>query len=80
MSPIEFLIYVNDLPAYIKSYRLGLTSADSWLGALGHADDFALLAEVIREAVSMLQVVDRYTNAKQLTLSASNTKILIVRT
>jgi Reverse transcriptase (RNA-dependent DNA polymerase) len=80
LSPIEFLIFLNDLPRYMRDeVRMGVHMNNIWVGMLMSADDICILASNKEELKNMLLAIEHYLNRLRLRLSPTKCKILVVR-
>ena len=79
LSPIEFLLFINDLPKYLQRSNIGLRFTRKWLGILIHADDIVLLAETQEELQKMLEATATYMDDKNVLLSTTKCEIMIIR-
>jgi len=81
LSPLEFLLFLNNLPGYLRDEKkLGVKVGDTWVGILMHADDICLLADNEAELQAMLAAVVEYLQRYRLRLSTDKCVVLVVET
>ena len=60
LSPILFTVYMDILFLKLKERRIGCFIGDMFFGAIGYADDTALLAPSLSALRQMLQICDEF--------------------
>ena len=60
LSPLLFSVYLDDLLVELRAMQLGCHIGGWWYGAMGYADDLALLAPNREVLQKMVRVCERY--------------------
>jgi len=76
LSPILFTIYLDDLLTGLKDLGVGCHWDGCFVGAVGYADDVALLAPSPSALRIMLHFCENFANMHSLTFNASKTQLI----
>jgi Reverse transcriptase (RNA-dependent DNA polymerase) len=80
LSPLEFILFLNNLPKLLQDSGLGVSIGKTYVGILMSADDISLIASSTQELKHMLRIVEIYLNKYRLRLSTPKCKLVIIRT
>lgn len=79
LSPVLFLIFINDLAEELKSLNFGVNYFGQKIPILMYADDVVILSESNDELQKMLDFVYTWCNKWQMAVNMEKTKIVCFR-
>jgi hypothetical protein len=77
LSPLLFLIFINDLLRELKESGMGVTASGIQVSNLAFADDIALLANTKEDLQAMLQIAERYARKWKFTFNTKKCKVMV---
>ena len=80
LSPILFTMYIDILLQRLKASKLGCHIGTAYGGALGYADDVALVAPTLAAVKSMLGICESFAKEYNLKFNASKSQLLLFET
>jgi exonuclease III len=76
MSPSLFIIYIDELLTRLKRSGLGCHIGNTYMGALGYADDLILLSPSRQAIMSMLRVCKEFACEYNVLFNSSKSKFI----
>ena len=77
LSPFLFTIYIDVLFTMLKDSGLGCHIGTNFMGAVGYADDIALIAPSVMSLKKMLHICDRFGGSYDVTFNVSKYQLII---
>ena len=77
LSPILFITYFNDMFKRLRHSQLGCHIGNTYVGALGYADDLTLLSPTLFGLKSMLQIADSFGNEYDIMFNVKKYQFLV---
>ena len=80
LSPTLFAIYISEIDEILeKAQTGGILLGRNRIKTLAYADDLVLLSREEYEMKEMMNVLEKFSNARKLTLNTNKTKIMIFK-
>ena len=76
LSPVLFIIYIDVLFTMLKDSGLGCHIGTNFMGAVGYADDIALIAPSVMSLKKMLHICDRFGGSYDVTFNVSKYQLI----
>ena len=76
LSPILFIIYIDNLIIQLRNLNIGCKIGNSFLGVFGYADDFTFLCPSLSGLKQMLNVCEDYAKEYTILFNASKSKLM----
>ena len=70
LSPILFIVYIDELIHRLQSSGIGCHVGKQYLGALGSADDLTLISSSVRSLNKMLLICKKFDDEYNVTFNA----------
>ena len=77
LSPILFVLYMDELFLKLKNAQLGCYIGTLFVGAIGYADDATIMAPTLTSINSMLSIVTKYGKEFCVKFNAMKTKLVV---
>jgi len=77
LSPLLYVLFVNDLITHLKALNIGVRITDEFLAALFFADDMVLIAESRADLLKLLAAASRFAFQWKFEFSASKSHIVV---
>lgn len=76
LSPIMFNLYIDALYERLKRLKLGCHIGDTFAGALGYADDVALIAPSLESLKQMIVICEKYAEEYSIKFNPNKSKLM----
>src|SRR3954467_11060726 len=77
LSPILFLIDLNDLLRELKDAGLGVVVSETQVSNLAFADDIALLANTKEDLQALLKIAEKYAQTWKFAFNTKKCKVMV---
>ena len=77
LSPLLFLIFINDLIRELNDSNLGVDIGEGKLSNLAFADDIALVANSARDLQKLVKIAERYARKWNFAFNTKKCKVLV---
>ena len=76
VSPILFSCYIDKLFSQLENSGIGCHVGASYSGAIGYADDIALVAPSLQSLRKMFCICEQYAKTHSITINPNKSKLL----
>ena len=77
LSPVLFLIFINELLTALRVSGIGARWAGLWLAALLYADDVVLIADSWADLQLLLNIVKNFCEKWRMSVNKTKTQIVV---